>query len=178
MKIKSSLIALLTSLFIPLIAENSSPATEKTSMIAFFNEAILSATNAYAKDPSLKPLSPPEHLSSLQNIQSHIRKTGDTELIKFFLQYQVAYLNPDNDQPARMIGEIFLDQPVAFQEGFELLSANHRLLVFPYLKFGWMKAIEGKNTSLPSITEKQKRFDRIARSLINLRGYQDQSIAE
>ncbi len=159
-------------------AEGTAPSAEKTAAITFFSEAIQKSSLAFANDPTVKPLSPPEHESPLQSAQAYIRKTGDAELIKLFLQYQVAYLNPENDRPARMIGEIFLDQPSAFQEGFELLSANHRLMVFPYLKFGWMKAIEGKNTSLPSITEKQKRFDKIARSLINLRGYQDQANAE
>ncbi len=170
------LVLILTTSSIP--AEGMAPSAEKIEAITFFNEAIQKGALAFASDPSVKPLSPPEHESPLLRAQSYIRKTGDTELIKLFLQYQVAYLNPDNDRPARMIGEIFLDQPSAFQEGYELLSANHRLIVFPYLKFGWMKAIEGKNTSLPSLSEKQKRFDKIARSLINLRGYQDQANAE
>jgi hypothetical protein len=172
MKILRSTLTLLFFLLIPNHAEISAP--DRTTMITFFNEAILSSAAAFAKDPTIKPLSPPEHEEMLKSIQTSIRKSGDPELIKLFLQYQVAYLNPDNDRPARLIGEIFLDQPKAFQEGFELLSPNHRLMVFPYFKFGWMKAIEGKNTSLPSVAEKQKRFDRIAQGLINLRGYQDQ----
>ena len=174
MKILRSIFTLLFFLFIPIHGEISTPAPDRASMITFFNEAILTSAAAFAKDPTVKPLSPPEHEEMLKAIQSSIRKSGDPELIKLFLQYQVAYLNPDNDRPARLIGEIFLDQPKAFQEGFELLSPNHRLMVFPYFKFGWMKAIEGKNTSLPSVAEKQKRFDRIAQGLINLRGYQDQ----
>lgn len=174
MKILQSILALLFFIFIPVHGENPTTATNRETMITFLNEAILTSAAAFAKDTTVKPLSPPEHEEMLKTIQSSIRKSGDPELIKLFLQYQVAFLNPDNDLPARLIGEIFLDQPKAFQEGFELLSPNHRLIVFPYFKFGWMKAIEGKNTSLPSVAEKQKRFDRIAQGLINLRGYQDQ----
>lgn len=165
---KSLFILFLCSFFTTLNAQT------RDQWIQFLNESITKVASQMEANPKEKLLSPPEHLASLKAIFSEIQKTGDVELLKLLLQYQVSYQDPENDQIARMLGQIFFDQTNSFQEAYELLNANQRILVFPYLKFGWSIALEGKNTSIPFIAEKQKRFDKIARGLINLRGYTDQ----
>jgi hypothetical protein len=177
---KTTTLFLLAFVFGLPLTQAAGTSDDKTALITFLNEKITKGTAAMTpeKDLSKQPLSPPEDETSLLAAQALIQKTSDIELIKLLLQYQTVYLNPENDKVARIIGEIFYDQTSAFEEANEQLSANQRLLLFPYLKFGWSKVIEGKNTSLPSVLEKQRRFDKIARSLINLRGYQDQPNVE
>ncbi|MES2309535.1 MAG: hypothetical protein V4507_11830 [Verrucomicrobiota bacterium] len=177
MKTKN-IISSLVLTFLFLHVSSAQTPVDRNGYLAFFNEKIPVGAAALAKDKTVLPLSPPENDPILLSIKNYILKTGDIELIKLLLQYQVAYPNPENDHIARALGEIFFNQTPAFEEAYEQLIPNYRLLVFPYIKFGWGKAIEGKNTSLPSVLEKQKRFDKIAQSLINLRGYQDQPTVE
>lgn len=158
-------------LFLSLLASCFLHSQTKEEFLQFLTRSISEVAPAIEQNPQVTHLSPPEHLPTLKQIHQMIEKTKDSDLLKLLLQYQLAYRNPENDQIARMLGEIFFNNTSLFEESYERLNANERLLVFPYIKFGWSVVIENKNTSIPSIVEKQKRYDKMARGLINLRGY-------
>ncbi len=119
-----------------------------------------------------KATAPPTELNAtVESLRKLASDKPDPELIRLLIQYQLTYLSPENDLPARTLGQLFYDQTSTFYTVYQSLKPDECVKLFPYLKFGWSKAIEEKNTSLPQVREKQKQFKKIEEGLINLRSY-------
>ncbi len=123
----------------------------------------------FSLETSAKAVAPAEKDSALLALQKFASAKADPELIQLLLRYQLAYLSPDNALPAKVMGVVFLEQPDSFVTVYNHLPAAGRVVLGPYLQFGFNRAIEGRNLSSPQIKAAKKKFDALQASLMNAR---------
>jgi hypothetical protein len=125
------------------------------------------------QDPAHPPVAPQEKDPYLQSLQKMASAKPDPELIQALLQYQFAYRSPDNPLPGRVLGQVYLDQPDAVLAVYNKMPAAQRIVLIPYLIFGYDKATESKNKSLPKLVACQRKLDHLKGSLMNARSRDD-----
>ncbi|PAW75643.1 MAG: hypothetical protein B9S32_17580 [Verrucomicrobia bacterium Tous-C9LFEB] len=140
--------------------------------------AALAVSGAQLPDAKVSPLppqvaAPAEKNPYLLALQKMAVAQGDPELIAALLRYQLAYLLPDNDLPARVMGVVFYEQPDTFVRVYNEFPAAARVILGPYLKFGFEKTVEGRNASSPQVKAARKKFDALQGSLMNARSRDD-----
>lgn len=139
--------------------------------------AALAVTDAQLPDvnaPKPPQLAPAEKDVYLLALQKMATERADPELIATLLRYQLAYLSPDNATPAKVMGVVFFEQTDTFITVYNQFPAAGRVALGAYLKYGFEKAVEGRNTSSPQVKVARKKFDRLQGSLMNARSRDDQ----
>jgi hypothetical protein len=117
----------------------------------------------------IAPVPAPAELNpTLGELEALAVKTGDPELIDGLLAYQLAFLAPENDFPSRALGRLYYELGDSFLQQYRKLEPVRQIQLRPYLEFGWEKAVQGKNKSLPKIVERQKKLDALFASLMNV----------
>lgn len=147
----------------------------------YSRESVLTAlavTDTQLPDVKVSPqppqvTAPPEKNPYLLSLQKMAVAQADPELIATLLRYQLAYLSPENDLPARVMGVVFFEQPELFVRVYSEFPAAARVILSPYLKFGFEKTVEGRNTSSPQVKAARKKFDALQGSLMNARSRDD-----
>lgn len=118
-------------------------------------EAVSSEQDPYA--PALQAL---DRLATAQ---------PDEELTRGALLFQLRRPGADFPLNAQILGRLFLEQTDTFLKVWNSLPGAQQLGLAAYLRYGWQKAMEGKNKSSPRLVEKQKKMDRLLAALINTR---------
>lgn len=120
--------------------------------------------NALKGDPAL-----PATAAALLELDKQACKEPDDELIQALFDYQLAHQGASDPVPAQIMGRIYREQTDAFLAVYQKRPALDQFTLNPYLNYGWRKAIEGKNRSLPWVAKKQKRLDQLNADLMNVR---------
>jgi hypothetical protein len=120
--------------------------------------------------PVAAPTEKDPYLLALQKLASD---KPDPQLIQALLQYQFVYRAPENPLPAKVLGKIYLEQPDAVLAVYYKMPAAERIVLIPYLTFGYEKATQDKNPSLPRLVACQQKLDRLKGSLMNARSRDD-----
>lgn len=126
------------------------------------------------KSPKPPVIAPSEKDPYVLALQKFASERPDPELIITLLRYQLAYRSPENETPARAMGVVFFEQPSAFSDVFVRLPAAGRVVLGPYLKYGFDKAVEGRNPSTLKIKDARKKMDKLQADLMNARSRDDQ----
>lgn len=93
---------------------------------------------------------------------------ADAELVRALCLYQLANPDTDFDFPARVLGQVYLEQPGTVLDVLRSLPGIAQIKLEPYLIFGWEQAVAEKNRSAPRIVERQKKLDRYKADLMNV----------
>lgn len=170
--ITSSLrISVLAAVLLALVASSGFAIDyNRQQIIAALTDLPAADAHQNPQTPLVAPAEKDPYLLSLQKIATD---KPDPELIQDLLIYQFAYRSPDNPTPARVLGKIYLEQPDAVLAVYYKMPAAQRVVLMPYLVFGYDKAIEGKNKSLPRLVACQKKLDHLQADLMNARSRDD-----
>jgi hypothetical protein len=126
-----------------------------------------------ATDATAQLQSPKEHAPFLEALRKWASDKPDPELIDALLNYILMYRSPENPLPALVLGHVFVEQPDAVLAQYRGKPALERLALLPYLNFGYQKAVDGKNPSLPRLVEIRKKWDLLQADSINARARDD-----
>lgn len=133
--------------------------SDRQEVIRFLAEPASSGAGAISSSP--------EEARMLAILEKEATQKPDPELTLALLKYQLAHPAPDDDMPARVIGRVFYEQTDVLLAALNQLKVHERVALWPYLYFGWGKAIEGKNRSLPQVVSRQKKLDLLHGNLMN-----------
>jgi hypothetical protein len=109
------------------------------------------------------------YASVLQALDRMAMAQPDEELTRGALLFQLRRPGADFPLNAQILGRLFLEQTDTFLKVWRGLPGAQQLGLAAYLRYGWQKAMEGKNKSSPRLVEKQKKMDRLLAALINTR---------
>lgn len=151
-------------------AQDSFSRNEVLMALAVTDEQ-LPNVNAPPRPQVAAPVEKDPYLLALQKM---VVAQPDPELIATLLRYQLAYLSPENALPAKVIGVVFFEQTDTFVTVYNQFPAAGRVVLGAYLKYGFEKAVEGRNTSSPQVKAARKKFDKLQGSLMNARSKDDQ----
>lgn len=145
----------------------------REAALHFLREQVQQHAAAAVSDTTAQLESPQEHTPFLEALQKWASDKPDPELIDTLLNYILVYRSPENPLPALVLGRVFIEQTDAVLARYRSKPALERLALLPYLNFGYQKAVDGKNPSLPRLVEIRKKWDLLQADSINARARDD-----
>jgi len=112
---------------------------------------------------------PAEDHGAVESVADAAAVAPHPELTGLLMQYMLVYRSPSSTVPAQALGKVYLEQTETFITEFRRLPVPAQKALWPFLEFGFRKATEGLNKSIPKIKKARSALDALAASLTNAR---------
>lgn len=157
----------------PANAQSASGTVSRQDALNFYSQIQIPEIPAGTSLKNLPPApsSPPEHAPYLEAVRANAVDQADPELTAALLRYQFIFRGTDNTLPATIVGEVFFEQTPTLVEELEKMPALQRVLVFPFIKFGFQKVTQGKLKSGRRYVRAKQALDRLHGRMMNARHY-------